>query len=192
MQQKLFLPCGRSVCGSAKAGRAGSGISTYSGELCMEALFEKKYKQKKKKSKPSKGWNESMSALWLFPLPSQLLSELSQPWLLEVPAGQEQCPKSWCGAQGPSGISVQALQPGLPWRGCWRWALEQPGFAGSWISFLVQSPCTEGSGRRAQVPAVCGCGCPRGFPVAQQTLQSCAEMFKYLILSDLNYLFTFF
>lgn len=79
-----------------------------------------------------------MSALWLFPLPFQLLSELSHPWLLEVPAGQEQCPRSWRGAQGPSGISVQALQPGLPWWGCWRWALEQPGFSGSWISFVVQ------------------------------------------------------
>lgn len=74
-------------------------------------LYLKKYKQKK--SKQSKGWNESMSALWLFPLPFQLPSELSHPWVLEVPAGQEQCPRSWHGAQGPSGISVQALQPEL-------------------------------------------------------------------------------
>lgn len=58
----------------------------------------------------------------------------------------DQCPGTAAGAAGDGPWSSQDFQE-----------LDQ---------LSVQSPCTKGSGRGAQVAAVCGCGCPHGFPVA--------------------------
>lgn len=114
-------------------------------------LHGSSFGKQKKKSKQSKGWNESMSALWLF---SPFPCSCCQSWVSL--AGGRSCragqgPRSCSGAQVGS-VSATAASG----RGAW----EQPGFLGSWIIFLSQNPGAEGRGRGAQVPAVCGCDSP--------------------------------
>lgn len=102
MQQKLFLPCGRSVCGSAKAGGAGSGISTNSGELCMEALFKRKYKQKKRANKVKVGMNPCLLS-GFFPFPSSCLQSSVTPGCWKCLQGRSSAPGAGTGCRDPLG-----------------------------------------------------------------------------------------
>lgn len=127
----------------------------------MEALFKQKNTNKKRANQVKVGMNPCLLSGFV-PFPSSCLQS-------------SVTPGCWKSLQGRSSAQELAGAVGTLWDPCPGSAasegLLQMGLGAARIFRKLEQlsgpkPCTEGSGRGAQVAAVWGCGCPRGFPVA--------------------------